>query len=90
MEGLAGIEDRKCFLVNCSAGEQYAAVERVCKPLDHLVVIDTGSAAEKVRDWSLEKVFVDYEAELGRDGRKSRPLWFEKGGASRKVFAWRR
>lgn len=59
MKSLAGIEGRKCFVVPSLVGEYNAGVESVCKLLNHLVVIDTGSAAEKVRGRSLERLSVD-------------------------------
>lgn len=89
MESLVGIKNSKSFLIQLSTGEQNVAVESVCKLLDHPFIINAGSAAEKVRGWSFEKEFVDLDAELGRDGRESEPLWLEKGGGSRSLLAWR-
>ena len=58
MESLADIECRKCFVVPLLAGEHDAGVGIVCKLLNHLVVIDTGSAAENVRGRILERLFI--------------------------------
>ncbi len=88
MESLADIENRKCFLVELSTGEQYIVIESMCKVLDHVFIIDTGSATEEVPGWD-EEVTVDFEAKLARDGRESGPLWVFKGGASRRDLAWR-
>lgn len=97
MESLTGIEDRKCFLIHLPTGEQNAVVESVRELLDHLFVIDTISAAEKVRGLTLEQVFVNFKTELGRDGHESAFLWFGKGGwlvsgkggVSDLIFAWK-
>ncbi len=80
MKSLAGIEDRKCFIVNLAAGEENAAVESVRKLLNHHFIIDTRSASKEMLSWSLEKMIVDLETKLGRDGRESGTLWLQKEG----------